>query len=389
MQAAGTAYPGEARRYVSFFLSGGPEGARNIEPTFWGASGPGSIQDQVQGTPYESMYALAHRLADGAATPYDAARRIELYLRGAYEYKQDVPNRAYPLPAFLDEDRAGYCQQFSGTMALMLRMLGIPSRVAAGFAPGGRDPEQNNYLVDDTDAHNWVEVFFPNIGWTTFEPTPPAAPAATQLDDNALGVTDPSLPDINGGGRQAPDTGGEVPAPAPQPGASFDSGGGSSGNTVTVLGAGAGGAALGALAAYALRARRRARLDPEGLANAELRELESALAKLGSPLAPGTTLRGARNQLQRLAGPGPAPSYAAALEAHRYQDPSVAPPGATERRALRRALIKAPRSGSTLRALLAFPPGGPAIRRKERADRRTSPSARPRRSSAGSSGAPG
>jgi protein-glutamine gamma-glutamyltransferase len=390
MQAAGTAYPGEARRYVSFFLSGGPEGTRNIEPPFWGTSGPGSIQDQVQGTPYESMYALAHRLANGAATPYDAARRIELYLRGAYEYKQDVPNRAYPLPAFLDEDRAGYCQQFSGTMALMLRMLGIPSRVAAGFAPGGRDPEQNNYLVDDTDAHNWVEVFFPNIGWTTFEPTPPAAPAATQLDDNALGVTDPSLPDINGGGRQAPDTGADVPAPAPQPSASSNSGGGSSGpGALTVLGAGAGGVALAALAAYALRARRRARLNPEDLADAELRELERALAKLGSPLPPGTTLRGARNQLQRLAGPGAAPRYAVALEAHRYRDPSVTPPGATERRALRRALIKAPRSGSALRALLAFPPGGPVSRRTARADRRTSRSARPRRPSAGPSGAPG
>jgi protein-glutamine gamma-glutamyltransferase len=337
------------------------------------------------------MYALASRLASGAATPYDAARRIELYLRGTYEYQQDVPNRTYPLPAFLSEDRAGYCQQFSGTMALMLRMLGIPSRVAAGFAPGGRDPDEGNYLVDDTDAHNWVEVFFPNIGWTTFDPTPPAAPAATQLDDNALGVTDPALPDINGGGRQAPDTGGgDVPAPSPQAGASAKSGGGSSGpGALTVLGAGAGAIALAALAAYVERARRRARLAPDELAEAELRELERALAKLGSPLQPGTTLRGARNQLQRLAGPGAAPRYVAGLEAHRYRDPGAAPPGAAERRALRRALISAPRSGSTLRALLAFPPGGPVSRRKARADRTTSRSAPPRRPSAGPSAAPG
>ena len=176
--------------------------------------------NQVQGTPYEVMYALARRLAAGARTPYDAAHRIELYLRSNFEYRQDVPNRTYPLPAFISEDRAGYCQQFSGAMALMLRMLGIPSRVAAGFSPGGRDPEHNNYLVDDTDAHNWVEVFFPTIGWVTFEPTPPAAPAATQVDDNSLGVTDPTPVDPNINSRSAPDPrGGDAPAPAPQRGA--------------------------------------------------------------------------------------------------------------------------------------------------------------------------
>jgi protein-glutamine gamma-glutamyltransferase len=391
MRAAGTAYPTEAARYVSFTLSGGSDGARSIESPMWSASGPASIQDQVRGTPYEGMYALARRLATGAPTPYDAAHRIELYLRSNYQYQQDVPNRTYPLPAFLSEDRAGYCQQFSGTMALMLRMLGIPSRVATGFAPGGRDPEENNYLVDDTDAHNWVEVFFPGIGWATFEPTPPAAPAATQLDDNALGVTDPALPDINGSGRQAPDSGGgDVPKPAPQHAISTGGGGGSSGPRVgVILGAGAGLVALGGLAAYVERARRRARLGPRELADAELRELRRALAKLGSPLPPGATLRAARNQLQRLAGPGAAPRYAEALEAQRYRDPSTAPPGTSDRRAVRRALIRAPQSGSALRVLLAFPPGGPATRRRERADRRTSRSAPRRRPSAGPSAAPG
>src|SRR5262249_27398436 len=160
----------------------------------------------VQGTPYEAMYGLARQITAGATTPYDAAQRIELYLRDNFQYRQDVPNHAYPLPAFLGEDHAGYCQQFSGTMALMLRMLGIPSRVSTGFAPGGRDPEHNNSLVDDTDAHNWVEVFFPGIGWVTFDPTPPAAPASTQIDDNALGVTDPTPVDPNISTRTAPDS---------------------------------------------------------------------------------------------------------------------------------------------------------------------------------------
>ena len=381
MRAAGTAYPTPASRYASFTLSGGPDGAQSIQAPLWGASGPSSIQDQVQDTPYEGMYALARRLATGAATPYDAVHRIELYLRANFKYQQDVPNRTYPLPAFLSEDRAGYCQQFSGTMALMLRMLGIPSRVATGFAPGARDPEQNNYLVNDTDAHNWVEVYFPAIGWVTFEPTPPTAPAATQLDDNALGATDPALPNFNESGAPAPDPrGSDVPAPVRQSGGAGSSGGTSSGpGMLAVIGGGAGVIVLAALGAYALRVRRRGRLSPDELAESELLELERAVARLDEPLPPGTTLRGAQKLLGRFAGPE-AVRYAAALEAHRYRDPDAAPPGVAERRALRRALLSAatPRStlagpGTALRVLLAVPPGGPApSRRRARAGRMTS-----------------
>jgi transglutaminase-like putative cysteine protease len=393
MRAAGTAYPPEAARYVSFTLAGDAGAAHLIGPRYWSASGPSSIEHQVAGTPYEDMYALARRLAAGAATPYDAAHRIELYLRNNFEYRQDVPNRTYPLPAFLSEDQAGYCQQFSGTMALMLRMLGIPSRVAVGFSPGGRDPEHNNYLVDDTDAHNWVEVFFPGIGWTTFEPTPPTAPAATQIDDNTLGITDPALPDLSTSGGQGTDpTGADVPTPQRHRGLPTDLSPQSSGPPAgPILLGGLLVVALTALGGYAFRARRRSRLGPDELADAELRELEQALAKLGSPLPPGSTLRRAKKQLQRLAGPGAAPRYAEALEAYRYRDPDSAPPSASDRRAVRRALIKAPQSGSTLRALLAFPPGGPRApsRRRERAGWRTSRSARRRRAGGGPSAAPG
>jgi transglutaminase-like putative cysteine protease len=368
MRAAGAAYPPEAGRYASFTLTGAEDGARRIAAPLWGASGPGSIQDEVQGTPYEGMYALARRLGASAPTPYEATQRIELYLRSNYEYRQDVPNRTYPLPSFLSEDRAGYCQQFSGTMALMLRMLGIPSRVAAGFAQGGRDPDRSDYLIDDTDAHNWVEVFFPGIGWATFDPTPPAAPAA-QLDDE-LGVTDPLPLNDDTSGRQAPDVGGgEVPKPAPERGAAAKSTQDSSGpGTWVILAAGLGVVALAALGMYALRARRRARLGPDELADAELREFARALGKLGTPLPPGATLRDAGGLLQRSAGP-PGARYATDLEAYRYRDPTSAPPGVAERRALRRALLR--RAGLRT-ALLALPPGGPAIPRRARADRMTS-----------------
>jgi protein-glutamine gamma-glutamyltransferase len=392
MRAAGTTYPEQVGRYASFTVTGGPGGSRSIEAPLWGASGPATIADQVRGSPYESMYGLARQLATGAATPYDAARRIELHLRGNYEYQQDVPSRLYPLPAFLEEDRAGYCQQFSGSMALMLRMLGIPSRVVGGFSPGGLDRANDDYLVDDTDAHNWVEVFFPGVGWVTFEPTPAAAPAGTQVNDSAADTSIPLLPGESDPGSDVPEQrGGVRTAPEPGVGAPVGGGGDSGGlGTWSVLGSIAVFVSLAALGAYGVRAWRRARLAPEELAAGELRELERGLARLGAPLPSGTTLRGTRNVLQRLAGPGPAPHYATGLEMYRYRDPGGAPPGVAERRAMRRALIRAPRTGSTLRVLLAFPPGGPAIPRKGSAGRRTSLSAPPRDPpSADPSAAPG
>jgi protein-glutamine gamma-glutamyltransferase len=376
MQAAGTDYPAEAGRYVSFTLSGGPGGPISVEVPFWGRSGPASISDKVASGPYEQMYSLARRLALGAATPYDAAQRIELYLREHYVYRQDVPNRPYPLPAFLSVDRAGYCQQFSGTMALMLRMLGIPSRVATGFAPGGRDPDHGGFLVNDTDAHDWVEVFFPGIGWATFEPTPPAAPAASQLNDNVLGVTGPGPPGDNVSLQALPDTRDtEAPTPKATAGAAGPQSAPASGPAMLPLvGFGAAAAALAAFAVYGYRSRRRGRLAPDALADAELRELDRALAGLGSPLPPGTTLLRAEDRLARFAGPAAA-DYAARLRTRRYRDPGADPPGVTERRALRQALLRAAGWRSALRLLLAISPGGPAIQRRARAGSTTSRSA--------------
>jgi transglutaminase-like putative cysteine protease len=374
MRAAGTGYPTDAGRYVAFSLSGGPGGPISVHVPFWSRSGPASISDQVRGSPYEPMYSLARRLVLGAATPYDAAGRIELYLRERYVYRQDVPNRSYPLPAFLSVDRAGYCQQFSGTMALMLRMLGIPSRVATGFAPGGRDPEHGGFLVDDTDAHDWVEVFFPGIGWATFEPTPPAAPAASQLNDNTLGVTagGPSVEKVSL--QDVPDPSGRnARKPVPVTGATGpQSATGSGPGTPTLLGFAAAAAGLGLLAVYGYRNGRRSRLDPDDLADAELRELHRTLTVLGSPLPPGTTLLSAESRLGRFAGTRAA-RYAARLRNRRYRDPDADPPGVTERRALRLALLRAAGWRSALRVLLAIPPGGPAIQRSARAGPTSSP----------------
>ena len=95
-----------------------------------------------------------------------------------------------PLDAFLFRDKAGYCQQFSGAMALLLRMGGVPARVAAGFTPGdARHRARREFVVRDFDAHSWVEAYFPGYGWVTFDPTPAIAPARAQdpgaVDDAA------------------------------------------------------------------------------------------------------------------------------------------------------------------------------------------------------------
>ncbi|HEX6586943.1 MAG TPA: transglutaminase-like domain-containing protein [Solirubrobacterales bacterium] len=364
MARAGTAYPAEASPYVSFSLAGAPGGPRALQVPFWGRSGPAPIEGQVRGTPYETMYALARSLAEGAATPSAAVRRIEFHLRANYEYEQDVPARDHPLPDFLSVDRAGYCQQFSGTMALMLRMLGIPSRVASGFATGVTNV-RGGFQVEDTDAHNWVEVFFPEIGWVTFDPTPAAAPAATPVDQESIRVTQLRQAVDSVAARNLPETsGGDVPAPTPAAASPAEAGGPDDSGVrpaPLVGGAVAGAAALIALAAYGYRRRRRSRLRPDELVAAELGELERALERLGEPLPPGATLLRAEDRLERLGGVR-ARSYAATLREWRYRRPQGTPPRESERRALRGALLKAARWRSALRVLLAIPPGGPKPR---------------------------
>ena len=112
MRAAGTGFPAAARHYVSFDLPG----RTLIQTPFWGRSGPASIADQVRGTPYIGMYELARRLAAGVRTPYEAAQRIELYLRDTYALPPErsparVPPARVPvagpsriLPAVLGDD---------------------------------------------------------------------------------------------------------------------------------------------------------------------------------------------------------------------------------------------------------------------------------------------
>jgi transglutaminase-like putative cysteine protease len=124
--------------------------------------------------PYAELYDRARAVAGETRSPYAAAVALERWFRvtGGFTYTEQpgtTPGLP-PLVGFVVETRSGYCQHFAGAMALMLRLLGIPSRVAAGFVPGHyRD---GTWTVTDHDAHTWVEAWFPRYGWLAFDPTP-------------------------------------------------------------------------------------------------------------------------------------------------------------------------------------------------------------------------
>ena len=124
--------------------------------------------------PYEAMWERARLLRADARTPYGAVLAIETWLRetGGFTYDESPPTPAGapPLAHFVADGKRGYCQHFAGAMALMLRMLGVPARVAAGFTSGTY--EDGGWTVTDHNAHAWVEVWFPGYGWLPFDPTP-------------------------------------------------------------------------------------------------------------------------------------------------------------------------------------------------------------------------
>ena len=110
---------------------------------------------------------------DPSASEYGAVAALESYFHGKqFHYDQTPPQGTGPVLAdFMLRSHRGFCQMFSGAMALVLRLHGIPSRVAYGFTEG-HETTDGDFKVLDRDAHAWVEVYFPGYGWMPFEPTP-------------------------------------------------------------------------------------------------------------------------------------------------------------------------------------------------------------------------
>ncbi len=118
---------------------------------------------------------LAETVAGGAETVLDKAALIETYLRTnlAYSLQLTWDPGEQPLSTFLFDARAGHCEYFASSMAIMLRTLGIPTRMVNGFLAGEYNSIGDSYIVRQSDAHSWIEAYVPGQGWMEFDPTPP------------------------------------------------------------------------------------------------------------------------------------------------------------------------------------------------------------------------
>jgi Transglutaminase-like superfamily/TgpA N-terminal domain len=190
LEAAGTDYPAFVKQYTG-------------------------LQDDLSHGA-QTIQRLADQWTAGQTNPYDEAIAIQNHLRNPanFQYTLDpppVPNSSiWPVVYFLTVSHRGYCQYFASAMGSMLRSLGIPTRLVSGYGPGttraqsGRAGERQQ-TVSTSDAHSWVEAYFPGYGWIPFEPTPASAQGNYQpLPRGAAaatggGTTPTPIPTLRGG----------------------------------------------------------------------------------------------------------------------------------------------------------------------------------------------
>jgi protein-glutamine gamma-glutamyltransferase len=287
---------------------------------------------------YAREYALAKRLEAESSSPYDFVRRVQREVRRGARYSESPPLTKVPLDTFLfGKERVGYCQQFSGAMALLLRMGGVPARVASGFAPGSYDRKRKEYVVRDLDAHSWVEAYFPGYGWVPFDPTPSVAPARSRAGDDAASAATGDINNKGGAGDRASD---------PHAGGAAAGDGGSPWRLPLIL--------LGGvlLVITLVRIDRRGRSGPPRV-DADLAELVRALRRSGRMPSNEVTL--ARLEIV-LGGSDAAQGYLRAVREHRYGRADAPVPTREQRRALRRVLGAGLGPFGRLRGWWALPP---------------------------------
>ncbi len=145
-----------------------------------GAAYPDWVRQQYLQLPRDfspRIQELAREITADAQTPFEKAIAVTRYLRENITYSQtipELPRNRDSLEWVLFEYKQAYCVYYASAEVLMLRSVGVPARMAVGFAQGERDG--NNYIVRRFNSHAWPEVFFPGIGWVEFEPTAGQAP---------------------------------------------------------------------------------------------------------------------------------------------------------------------------------------------------------------------
>lgn len=138
---------------------------------------------------------LAQQVAGERETRYDQARALELFLR-TYTYTLELdqpPTDQDIVDFFLFDLQEGYCDYYASAMVVMARAVGIPARLASGYAQGGYDHDRERWVVTEKDGHSWVEVYFDGIGWVEFEPTA-GLPALDRPGGDPSGLSVPPKP---------------------------------------------------------------------------------------------------------------------------------------------------------------------------------------------------
>jgi hypothetical protein len=141
----------------------------------------GAVTDRVR--------ALAEEITADAPTTYDKIRSLEGWMGDNIEYTRDIPvppEGADAVEQLLFVDRAGFCEQIGSALTMMMRSLGVPSRLAVGYVTGEKVGD-DEYLVRAADAHAWVEIWFPGLGWQEFDPTA-SVPLAGEAAPNDVGI---------------------------------------------------------------------------------------------------------------------------------------------------------------------------------------------------------
>ena len=318
--------------------------------------------------PYLPLVRQAEKVAGGARTPYRPVEDLENWFvaSGTFHYSNHPPVIQPALNGFVATTHAGYCQYFAGAMALMLRYLGIPARVAVGFAGGSYDPTKRVWDISDREAHAWVEVWFRGYGWLPFDPTPAAPGAAPRQTQAGLlgagkgsGGLVPSLADRKAGARETSpelklrgDTGfgeGSRPAPSSVPSGGGGSGSGDRSRLVLILLAVVAFLVAGiALAKAVFHLTRTVRRDPRGVAAACRQELAGFLLDQRIEAPRSATLGELGELVKREFGVTP-DAFVAAATAARFGPAESAAAAASTARDELRSLLAAARRGLTLR----------------------------------------